>query len=406
MLAADLDDQIGEAIPLGDLSTPKLVAGAIEQATDVDMYAFQVAAGQVVDLDVDTATNGVPGLGSLIRIFDSSGRELAANNDAQAPGEPQPPPGGPHFDSFFDSYIRYTFPAAGTYYIGVSNWLNDDYDPIGGEGDIAGDQHLTGAFTLTVSSPSTAPDLYLDRGADGLWAWTSGVGLAQLSPADPEGIAVAPDGTPYFDFGPYGLWTRIGSDFLQVNLADPQAMAAAPDGSLYIDYGDYGLWRLSGGDFTPLHAADPEAIAPAPDGSVYLDYGRHGLWRNSDAGFTPINAADPRLLAAAADGSLYVDFGSFGLWRWDGAGMLRIFVAGVEGLVAAPGDGVFIDDGSSGLFLKTTTAFTRLVPDDPEGMVAGLDGFLYLDFGPSGVWRRGPSGIFEQVTIVDAQAIA
>ncbi len=64
------------------------------------MYRFTVTAGQLVDFDIDTTLNGQGGLGSYIRLFDSQGQQLAANNDGAAPGENT---------IGFDAYLRYGF---------------------------------------------------------------------------------------------------------------------------------------------------------------------------------------------------------------------------------------------------------------------------------------------------------
>lgn len=113
---------------LGAVGGPAVVCGEqIGVPTDVDMYEFAVYAGQRIGFDIDTKDNGPPGLGSYLRIFDSKGNELAANNDKLAPGDP--PPGANAGREGFDSYIDYTFRTTGTYYVGVSNWQNRNYDP-------------------------------------------------------------------------------------------------------------------------------------------------------------------------------------------------------------------------------------------------------------------------------------
>ncbi len=63
------------------------------------MISFTVTAGQVVDFDIDTATNGATGLQSYLRLFNSSGTQLAFNDDATAPGEST---------AGFDAFIRHT----------------------------------------------------------------------------------------------------------------------------------------------------------------------------------------------------------------------------------------------------------------------------------------------------------
>ncbi|HEV7300110.1 MAG TPA: DVUA0089 family protein [Tepidisphaeraceae bacterium] len=107
----------------------------IADGTDVDLYRVTVQQGQRVGFDVDT--NGSP-LDSYMRLFDSSGRQLAANDDGIAPGE----------QIHRSPYIAYTFPAAGTYYVAVSGKDNRAYNPITGGGDTNGSS--TGAYTLDV----------------------------------------------------------------------------------------------------------------------------------------------------------------------------------------------------------------------------------------------------------------
>jgi hypothetical protein len=171
-LASDLNDSLGEAESLGSISTsPRSESGLISPDTDVDMYRFSVSAGQTVDFDIDTPLNGPGGLGSLIRLFNSQGQQLAQNNDNTAPGENT---------IGFDSYLRYTFTTAGTYYLGVSNANNALYSPLTGDGDTAGGTNATGDYTLTVQglpvdtddalsearsmgSVTTTPDTFTDN---------------------------------------------------------------------------------------------------------------------------------------------------------------------------------------------------------------------------------------------------
>lgn len=131
LLAADVPGTLSRALDLGAVNTTAIVRSeAVSPATDVDMYKFRVSAGQRIGFDIDTPTNGPPGLGSYLRLFDSTGRELASNNDRLAPGDP--PPGPNAGANGFDSYIEYPFPASGTYFIGVSNWQHRSYNPITG----------------------------------------------------------------------------------------------------------------------------------------------------------------------------------------------------------------------------------------------------------------------------------
>ncbi|MDG3007422.1 Calx-beta domain-containing protein [Paludisphaera mucosa] len=286
----------------------------------------------------------------------------------------------------------------------------------------------------------TLPNVYLDRGADGLWAWIQGVGSQQLSAWDPEGLAVAADGTLYVDFGLRGLWTRTGADLVQINSADPEGLSAAPDGSLYVDYGPYGLWRRDAAglaqlnvanpegfaasadgtlyvDFGPyglwrrdaqgivqINAADPENLAVAPNGILYVDFGPYGFWRRDAAGIAQVNPANPEALVAAADGSVFVDFGPYGLWRWSN-GFVQLNAADPEALAAAPDGSLYIDFGAYGLWSWKAGGFSQINRANPDGFDVARDGFIYIDFGPFGVWRRGPSGLFEMIDPIDSQRL-
>lgn len=142
LLAADLDDSLSEARPLGLVSEqPMSVAADISEATDVDMVRVTLGSGQSIDIDVDTPTNGPGGLGGFLRVFNEQGLEVAFNNDAMAPDDGA---------IGFDPYIRFTAQQNGNYYIAVSNWANTLFDPIGGEGDMAGQEHATGSYVMTV----------------------------------------------------------------------------------------------------------------------------------------------------------------------------------------------------------------------------------------------------------------
>ncbi|MEO1396045.1 MAG: amidase family protein [Cyanobacteria bacterium J06634_5] len=103
---------------------------------DVDFFSFNLEAGQTVGLDIDTEEilpNTInfrqvvyPALAEILqkpdtelRLFDADGNELATNRDGAAPGE----------DFSRDPYLEFTAEAAGTYYVGVSQLGNRNYDP-------------------------------------------------------------------------------------------------------------------------------------------------------------------------------------------------------------------------------------------------------------------------------------
>jgi pimeloyl-ACP methyl ester carboxylesterase len=137
-LAGDDNDQIGEAISGGPLTHTIIGGGTINPGTDVDMWSFTVTAGQRISFDIDLP--GGSAFDSYIRLFDSSGTPLSggSNDNGIAPGES---PG-------LGSYLERTFTMGGTYYVGVSGRGNNNYDPVGGDGDQNGS---TGDYTLIIS---------------------------------------------------------------------------------------------------------------------------------------------------------------------------------------------------------------------------------------------------------------
>lgn len=122
----DPDDTIFEA---GRTGYGVTTIGEIDSGTDVDVYGFEAYAGQVFEIDIDADPTGGPLLDSIIRIFDDTGTQLTLNDDAP----------GPAPEVFvFESFLSWTAPSDGTYYIGVSVFPNTSYDVLTGDGDSAG----------------------------------------------------------------------------------------------------------------------------------------------------------------------------------------------------------------------------------------------------------------------------
>lgn len=96
---------------------------AVEATQDVDIFAFTLAAAETVALDLDSVPfmlEGIPqAMSGELRVFDAAGQALAHNGVGAAPGEA---PSN-------DAYLEFTAPAPGVYYVGVSQYLNDIYDP-------------------------------------------------------------------------------------------------------------------------------------------------------------------------------------------------------------------------------------------------------------------------------------
>lgn len=136
----DPNDQMSEAMNLGSVTSSSTVSGTIDSPTDVDMFRFTATAGQRLSFDIDVTGR----LDSVIRLFDSYGRQLASNDDGAAPGELRS----------LASYLEYTFTSGGTFYLGVSGYRNSSYNPRTGSGDTSGSK---GEYELTVQSISSSP---------------------------------------------------------------------------------------------------------------------------------------------------------------------------------------------------------------------------------------------------------
>ncbi|MEB3280100.1 MAG: pre-peptidase C-terminal domain-containing protein, partial [Lyngbya sp.] len=99
----------------------------VDASEDVDMYSFELNAGDTIKIDVDSFEyeveyyEGPQQLDSQLRLFDSVGNELASVNNAAAPDEV--------FTANRDPYLEFTATETGTYFVGVSQLGNTVYDP-------------------------------------------------------------------------------------------------------------------------------------------------------------------------------------------------------------------------------------------------------------------------------------
>src|SRR6266516_4048107 len=134
------NDTIPTAIPT-DLSSASpgtyIACGVIGDnnyhTLDVDMFAVQVNAGDVLQVDIDAAAFGSP-LDSILRLFNASAHPVSEDDDAIGGGT--------------DSHLEFFVNTKGTYYVGVSGFFNQRYDPfIAGSGRPA---ESTGEYTIEI----------------------------------------------------------------------------------------------------------------------------------------------------------------------------------------------------------------------------------------------------------------
>jgi subtilisin family serine protease len=115
------------------------------RSADVDLFRVTLAAGQTLTSDIAARTSG-SGLDSYLRLFDDVGRQLAVNDD---------------FGGSLDSYLVYTAPAAGTYFVGVSGYGNSGYQPAtagSGRAGSTGRYRLDLAFSAAPQPPEPEPE--------------------------------------------------------------------------------------------------------------------------------------------------------------------------------------------------------------------------------------------------------
>ncbi len=105
--------------------------GLLTGSTDVDLYTFTPATTGSYDIRTDTSQEG--SADTVLRLFDSSGTQIALNDNASS--------------ATTASFIRATLTAGQTYYIGVSGTGNSAYDPVTGDGAVAG---ATGNYVVSV----------------------------------------------------------------------------------------------------------------------------------------------------------------------------------------------------------------------------------------------------------------
>lgn len=105
--------------------------------------------GDVVTVDIATPFGGVAGLDSYLTIFDSAGSVIAANDDE-------------NFPLTLDSFVEFTVPTPGTYYVCVGSFLSqapaDPFDSSTGPGSFS-----EGDYTLIIGvnvPPVSDPDFF------------------------------------------------------------------------------------------------------------------------------------------------------------------------------------------------------------------------------------------------------
>ncbi|MCK4623806.1 MAG: PPC domain-containing protein, partial [Phycisphaerae bacterium] len=199
---SDLNGTIPTAVPVGSL--PATMVGSIGDeaagALDVDFYAVDALADQRLGFDIDAEDNGSP-LDSMLRLFDNSGTELAMNDDATDPDTGI---------SSYDSYLTYLFSADGTYFVAVSGYYNDMYDPFV---EMSGTPGSTGDYELLIREIEPGPQDQVGPDGFGYIGYPvtpefediNGTGSAELTPyVDDNYFYLSATDLAGFEFDFYG----------------------------------------------------------------------------------------------------------------------------------------------------------------------------------------------------------
>lgn len=97
-------------------------SSVIQDYKDVDLIKIQLNKGQVAIIDVDVDPEASK-LDSQLRIFNAAGKEIALSDNNAAIDETLGK----------DSYLEFTAPSNGEYYVGVSTKIDTSYDPVTGK---------------------------------------------------------------------------------------------------------------------------------------------------------------------------------------------------------------------------------------------------------------------------------
>ena len=118
---------------------------------DIDLWAFDVPAGQRYAFDIDALTS-TGSLDTHVRLYSMSGdwvntfTVLGSNDDARAPGEPTANNG--------ESYLTHTFANAGRYCLVVAHSVNANAIPVVIDGRQPGAE---GTYSLTINNVPSSP---------------------------------------------------------------------------------------------------------------------------------------------------------------------------------------------------------------------------------------------------------
>jgi hypothetical protein len=103
------NNDLGFCNPAGPFDPQAVVRGVINPVNDYDYYCFTVNAGHTISFDIEATEFGSP-MRSYLNLYDGNGNNLASRNTWET---------DPETGWYGDSYLTYSFPVTGTYYLRV-----------------------------------------------------------------------------------------------------------------------------------------------------------------------------------------------------------------------------------------------------------------------------------------------
>jgi len=138
---------------------------------EIDLFRVELAAGEMITIDIDASELGSP-LDAVLRVFDERGAPVLLLDDVGRPqatfSDDDVGPGEsailwPRGAINRDAYLVFTAPADGVYYIGVSGFGNDRYDPRAQDAGASNPADITafnGEVYFTAFTPATGRELW------------------------------------------------------------------------------------------------------------------------------------------------------------------------------------------------------------------------------------------------------
>lgn len=141
-LPETLETEPNDSMPQAQrITLPLILNGRIQTRSDADWFVFTAKAGEKLSMSVLARRLGSP-LDSILTLFNAKSAELMENDDTVDPAEPLA-------THHADSYLAYTIPTAGDYYLRIKDAQQKGGDDFGYRLTIAPPQP---DFTLRVTS--------------------------------------------------------------------------------------------------------------------------------------------------------------------------------------------------------------------------------------------------------------